>query len=216
LSPPLCLIARRQQLPTHPCTFFWIADCLALDGVIRSDNRGSESLFPLYLKSDKNSQAAVAANFAPAFVAQISEAIQLTWQPFGRGDLAQSFGPEDLLSFIYALFHSPTYRTRFADSLRSDFPRILPPQNSAHFAALSFLGHELINWHLLRHTLSLSPPLPVSPSISAFRAGGYPALHKWLQPKHRSPADSEYVHIAAAIARTLEIMQAIDSVFTAP
>ena len=44
----LCLIARRQQLPTHPCTFFWIADGLALDGVIRSDNRGSESLFPLY------------------------------------------------------------------------------------------------------------------------------------------------------------------------
>ena len=47
---PLCLIARRQQLPTQPCTFFWIADGLALDGVIRSDNRGSESLFPLYVR----------------------------------------------------------------------------------------------------------------------------------------------------------------------
>ncbi len=45
----LCLIARRQQLPTQPCTFFWVSDGLALDGVIRSDNRGSESLFPLYV-----------------------------------------------------------------------------------------------------------------------------------------------------------------------
>ncbi|MCO6454280.1 MAG: hypothetical protein J5I93_03105, partial [Pirellulaceae bacterium] len=43
------LIARRQMLPHRPCTYFWICDHLALDGVIRSDNRGSESLLPLYL-----------------------------------------------------------------------------------------------------------------------------------------------------------------------
>ena len=64
---PLCLIARRQQLPTQPCTFFWISDGLALDGVIRSDNRGSESLFPLYLSADSQQ-----ANFAPGFVEQFA------------------------------------------------------------------------------------------------------------------------------------------------
>jgi hypothetical protein len=41
----LALITRRQQLPGRPCTFFWVSDGLALDGIIRSDNKGSESLF---------------------------------------------------------------------------------------------------------------------------------------------------------------------------
>src|SRR5687768_6098628 len=92
LGPCLCLIARRQQLPTQPCTFFWISNCLALDGVIRSDNRGSESLFPLQVDGQPN--------FAAAFVEQFSSTTQLDWQPNDRGDLVRSFVAEDLLAYI--------------------------------------------------------------------------------------------------------------------
>ncbi|HEX5105131.1 MAG TPA: type ISP restriction/modification enzyme, partial [Pirellulaceae bacterium] len=209
-SPSLALIARRQQLPTQPCTFFWIADGLALDGVIRSDNRGSESLFPLYSHdTDDGDQPVSRANFEPRIVTKIAKTVQWSWQPLGSGDLTTNFGPEDLLAYIYALFHSPNYRQRYAEELRSNFPRILPPRSAAQFRTFVNFGRELIDLHLLR-TLSPSPSLHLSPSINEFRAGGYLALKKWLQPPHRSPADPQYGQIAAAIARTLEIMDQID------
>ena len=53
----VAIVARRQMLPTQPCNYFWITDSLALDGLIRSDNRGSEYLFPLELGPTKSSQA---------------------------------------------------------------------------------------------------------------------------------------------------------------
>ncbi len=208
---PLCLLARRQQLPTQPCTFFWITDCLALDGVIRSDNRGSESLFPLYLIGTE-----CQANFAPAFIRQFATATNLAWLPLGCGDLTRTFGPEDLLAYIYALFHSPTYRERYADALRTNFPRVLSPKGTRQFIQLAHLGQELIHLHLLNTPLSAIRTSQLHPDVSSFRAGGYVALRKWLQPKHRSASDAEYSHIAAAIARTLEIMPAIDTAFTAP
>jgi predicted helicase len=204
--PNLCLIARRQQLPTQPCTFFWISDCLALDGVIRSDNRGSESLFPLYVDGQ--------ANFAPTFVDQFAAATQLTWHPLGRGDLTTTFGPEDLLAYIYALFHLPTYREKHVEALRTAFPRVLPPENAPQFATLARCGCQLIDLHLLRIPTSIPeyrPPSP-RPLVSSFRAGGYIALKKWLQPKHRSADDAVYARIVAAIARTLEIMHEIDAI----
>ena len=225
----LCLIARRQQLPTQPCTFFWISDGLALDGVIRSDNRGSESLFPLYLIDEAGHDA---ANFASQFVEYITDRIDLSWLPAGSGDLKQTFGPEELLAFIYAVFHSPTYRETYAESLRIDFPRVLAPSSARIFARLSRLGKELVDLHLLRTSVlstqysvlskrrrtddSSTPPAldehHQSAAIENFRAGGYLALRKWLQPRQRTAADPEYAQIAAAIARTIEIMAEIDQV----
>jgi predicted helicase len=212
LNSVLCLIARRQQLPTQPCTFFWISDCLALDGAIRSDNRGSESLFPLYIDQR--------ANFALPFIEQFAAAAKLTWRPLGRGDLSSTFGPEDLLAYIYAIFHSPSYRQKNASELRRDFPRILLPSTTEQFARMARLGHELIDLHLLRvpHSVlstqysvhSTDQQAADASDVVAFRAGGYLALKKWLQPKHRSDDDRDYQRITTAIGRTIEIMGQID------
>jgi len=204
--PNLCLIARRQQLPTQPCTFFWISDGLALDGVIRSDNRGSESLFPLYMRSGDSWQA----NFALAFIQQFESATRLAWLPRGHGDLHRTFGPEDLLAYVYALFHAPSYREKYAESLRRGFPRILPPRNRSAFSQLCMLGNELITLHTFRTSRTLHT---FDDSVAKFRVGGHVALRKWLQPKHRSHADPDYSKIAAAIARTQEIMAAIGECF---
>ena len=32
--------------------------------------------------------------------------------------------PEDVFNYIYAIFHSPTYRSRYAEFLKIDFPRV--------------------------------------------------------------------------------------------
>jgi hypothetical protein len=122
-----------------------------------------------------------------------------------------------LLAYIYALFHAPSYRGRYADELRTGFPRMLPPDCTVEFEAMAKLGRELIDLHLLRReragALAPTRTLPLSSSIASFRVGGYATLKKWLQPSHRSTDDPEYGRIAGAIARTLEIMAAIDAIF---
>ncbi|MDD9979335.1 MAG: putative DNA binding domain-containing protein [Boseongicola sp.] len=68
----------------------------------------------------------------------------------GRGDLTRTFGPRDLFDYIYAVLHSPGYRKRYAEFLKSDFPRIPTPKDRASFAELVPLGRDLVALHLLR------------------------------------------------------------------
>ena len=60
-----------------------------------------------------------------------------------------SFGPEDVLYSIYALLHSPTYRQRYQDHLKSDFPSLPIISSKALFAALVGLGQQLVAHHCL-------------------------------------------------------------------
>jgi len=147
----MAIVARRQMLPTQPCTYFWIADGLTLDGVIRSDNRGSESVFPLYLYGDKSDgRAQRRANYDESFISEASRVLGLRWTEDGKGDMRQSFGPKDLAHYVYALFFSPAYRERYADLLRSDFPRVFLIKDAQLFESLSRLGARLADNHLLR------------------------------------------------------------------
>ncbi len=148
----LGLIARRQLPGTH-VTYFFVADCLISDGVIRSDNKGSESLFPLYLMpagAEWGGPRSPVANLNPEFLQALANAVQLDRLDYGRGDLLATFGPEDVLHFIYAQFYSPSYRARFAEWLRIDFPRIFLPASRALFHALCGCGSRLIRLHRLK------------------------------------------------------------------
>jgi hypothetical protein len=66
-----------------------------------------------------------------------------------RGDLQTSFGPRDVFDWVYAVLHSPTYRSRYADYLKSDFARIPLPGSKELFRQLVALGTSLIALHLL-------------------------------------------------------------------
>jgi hypothetical protein len=68
----------------------------------------------------------------------------------GRGDLTKTLGPRDLFDYIYALLHAPGYRSRYAEFLKSDFPRIPTPGTRALFSDLLPLGRELVALHLLK------------------------------------------------------------------
>jgi len=60
-----------------------------------------------------------------------------------------TFGPEDIFGYMYAVFHSPTYRTRYAEFLKIDFPRLPLTSSRPLFRALSKLGGELVPLHLM-------------------------------------------------------------------
>lgn len=60
-----------------------------------------------------------------------------------------TFAPIDLLDYIYAILHNPTYREKYKEFLKIDFPRVPYPKNVATFWQLVALGAELRKLHLL-------------------------------------------------------------------
>ena len=59
------------------------------------------------------------------------------------------FAPIDILDYIYAVLHSPTYRDKYKEFLKIDFPRVPYPKDQDTFWQLVKLGGELRQIHLL-------------------------------------------------------------------
>jgi len=97
-------------------------------------------------------------NLAPAFIADIAARLGLGWVPDGASDLCATFGPEDVFHYTYAVLHSPTYRSRYAPFLKSDFPRVPLTADLALFRDLAALGAQLVDLHLLRAPELAQPP----------------------------------------------------------
>jgi predicted helicase len=66
-----------------------------------------------------------------------------------RGNDEAEFAPIDLLDYIYAVLHSPTYRETYKEFLKIDFPRVPYPSDAAQFWQLVALGGELRQLQLL-------------------------------------------------------------------
>ncbi|HIH96881.1 MAG TPA: DNA methyltransferase, partial [Thermoplasmata archaeon] len=59
----------------------------------------------------------------------------------------------EIFYYIYAVLYSPTYRKRYDEFLKIDFPRIPLPTDQEQFKNLSERGKELVELHLLKHPL---------------------------------------------------------------
>lgn len=64
----------------------------------------------------------------------------------GRGEI---FAPIDILDYIYAILHSPSYREKYKEFLKIDFPRVPYPKDRETFWQLVKLGGEIRQVHLL-------------------------------------------------------------------
>jgi hypothetical protein len=103
-------------------------------------------------------------NLDPRYLKALAEALGVAvTPPFG---LPEGVTPEDIFHYVYAVLHAPTYRSRYAEYLRSDFPRIPLPPDVATFRALAALGEKLVALHLLRDSAldEGAPAFPVSGS----------------------------------------------------
>ena len=124
-------------------------------------NKGIMSFGPLYLYPGVGkAQGSVFSRWArgkdgrtpnldPGFVEQIGVATELRFVSDGRGDLRKTFGPEDLFAYVYTVFHSPGYRSRYEAQLKLDFPRVPQPGNVDLFRELTEAGRDLLALHLL-------------------------------------------------------------------
>jgi hypothetical protein len=88
-------------------------------------------------------------NFERNFLEELSGKIGCAFVPKNSGDLKNTLDSEDIFHYIYAILHSPTYRERYAEFLKMDFPRIPLTSNRELFCKLCTLGGELVSLHLL-------------------------------------------------------------------
>lgn len=80
----------------------------------------------------------------------------------GKGDLQQNFAPDDIFDYMYAVFHSPTYRRRYAESLKTDFPRLPLTSNTDLFRELCRLGDRLVSLHIMEKSGTITTKYPVT------------------------------------------------------
>jgi predicted helicase len=86
-------------------------------------------------------------NLSPYFLSELAEKLKLSqMQPHG---LPTGITPEDIFHYAYAVFHSPTYRTRYTELLKIDFPRLPLTGDLKLFRALAGRGAELVALHLM-------------------------------------------------------------------
>ncbi|WP_026786190.1 type ISP restriction/modification enzyme [Planktothrix rubescens] len=119
-------------------------------------NRTSEitSTFPLYLYPETNGQQTIlqtaerTPNLNTEIVKQIAEKLGLTFTT-EKETTENTFAPIDILDYIYAVLHSPTYREKYKEFLKIDFPRVPYPKDQNTFWQLVKLGGEIRQIHLL-------------------------------------------------------------------
>lgn len=87
-------------------------------------------------------------NLTPDFLALVSErlGVDLASDSDGSGKAVDA---RELLSYIYGVLHSGTFRDRYAMFLRKEFARIPIPRSRGIFEALAALGTELMALHLM-------------------------------------------------------------------
>ena len=133
------------------------------------------------------------------------------WQKFNDA-VGKETTPEEILAYIYAVLHSPSYRERYKEFLKVDFPRIPLPKTAKEFNRLTAIGQQLIDLHLMNNTQSwkCTTTFPevgsqqvdfqewkdgqvwindkqyfgnVPESVWEFYIGGYQPAQKWLKDR---------------------------------
>jgi len=103
--------------------------------------------FPLYLypyqpKGSLFGEAASELKRIPNFTDKFLQTI--------KASLGQEPTAEEIFYYIYAVLFSPTYRERYEEFLKIDFPRVPLPSSNILFKELSNHGKELVELHLLK------------------------------------------------------------------
>ncbi len=104
--------------------------------------------FPLYIYPGRGEQGLLKATQPTERTPNLSGDMVQTLQEVYH----QKPSPEDIFYYIYAVLYAPTYRNKYAEFLKSDFPRIPFTKDEGLFTKLATLGKKLVDLHLLKST----------------------------------------------------------------
>lgn len=108
-------------------------------------------LFPLYLyhAGTDQEQASLLAPQAKSVAAREPNISPKCYELLERAYKKQP-APEEIFFYIYAVLYAPTYRERYQEFLKIDFPRVPFTGDYKLFQKLAELGKELVDLHLLK------------------------------------------------------------------
>lgn len=176
---------------------------------ITLSNKGYGYLFPLYLYPDTTKEdlfsGSASGEKEPNIAPEIFEQLKTKYK--------KVITAEQIFYYIYAVLYSNTYRTKYAEFLKIDFPRIPFTKDYKLFIKLGELGKELADLHLLK-SKKLNKPIakfdvdgsnevdkvnydnagkvyinkeqyfePVPDEVWNYHIGGYQVCHKWLKDR---------------------------------
>ena len=184
----------------------YVSDCALLS----NQTSTNAFIFPLWRKADGGGLFAndveYEANLSHSFLDRIAKCMEIP-------ETAKTLPADEIFHYIYAVFHSPTYRTRYAEFLKIDYPRLPLPGSHELFRALAELGSELVALHLLEspavetfitrfegdgdNSISTKPTYKdgavwinasqrfsgVPETVWNFHVGGYQVCEKWLKDR---------------------------------
>ena len=166
------------------------------------------TIFPVYLYTEDGSRV-------PNLKKEIVKEIE---------NIVGKVTTEDIFDYIYAVLHSPSYREKYKEFLKIDFPRVPYPKGAESFKSLVALGKELRELHLLEspkvNQFITTYPVAGSNNVEKisykegnvfinaeqyfgnvseaawnFYIGGYQPAQKWLKDrKNRTLTNEDIVH----------------------
>lgn len=120
--------------------------------------------FPLYTYDeggqdvDENDQAALLDEHSVSNGGALKDAITVSGLThFQKAYVGETLTREDVFYYVYGILHSPDYRTRFAENLSKEVPRIPCVKQAADFWAFSQAGRALAELHLNYETVQPYP-----------------------------------------------------------
>lgn len=191
------VVTRFQFRKKNPYTFAYV--CNNIIDINSLQSPGTINVCPLFVYSNNGDKI---PNFNPEIADKIKENIG-------------TYFPEELFDYIYAILHSPTYREKYKEFLKIDFPRVPFPTNRIVFDKLVRIGKELREKHLIESDknceLITTYPKPGSDLVEQvkykegkvwineeqyfgnvpeiawnFYIGGYQPAQKWLSDRKKT------------------------------
>ena len=212
------------QIAGNEWSHILISQNLVDDSFVSNKTKERGYVFPLYLYPTENE-----ANLGEQRKANLDENI---WRKIDAC-LGDKTTPEQIFDYIYGVLHTPSYRKRYKEFLKIDFPRIPYPQNAEEFNRIAAIGGKLCKLHLMQEIpqpLTVSFNTPGDNVISDLRyekgkvfinktqffenvpelawnfyIGGYQPAQKWLKDrKNRTLAYDDIEHYRKIIAILVE------------
>jgi len=165
-------------------------------------------LFPLYLYPDTDKKDLFSHKNEINKQPNISPEISSTFSDIYR----QEPTPEDIFYYVYAVLYSNIYRTKYAEFLKTDFPRVPFTKNHKLFRQTGEFGKRLVDLHLLKSN-ELDQPIAkfqgegdnrvekvryekekvhinndryfegITEEVWEYQIGGYQVCDKWLKDR---------------------------------
>lgn len=190
-----------------------------IESRVTLSNKGIGFLFPLYLYQQKEKDKPKKRSFGTTMMLFEPEAEYAAKRPNLSPALLEELTkefkkeptPEQIFYYIYAILYSNTYRTKYAEFLKIDFPRIPFTRDFKLFKKMAGYGERLVELHLLK--ASDDAPIArfqgsgndkveklryergklfvnndqyfegIAPEVFEYQIGGYKVLDKWLKDR---------------------------------